>query len=174
MSGDTDFNFGSAKNRNQKYEKFKGLLERDYHINDSKGYLDKLKECNNKNYELENFSFMPMTGSLQLIKQNCDNDRFDVFIYTLKKYYETGILDHVRKRNKEALETYLKLFDDIYDYCSKIYMINSKEFVNKIILQGKKPMNCGVRVVEYMNIAEEFWNIKKEALSNANNREVTN
>ncbi len=174
MSGDTDFNFGSGKNRNQKHEKFKKLLEADYHGNDSKGYLAKLEECNNRNYKLENFSFMPMTGSLQLIKQNCDNDRFDVFIYTLNKYYTTGILDHARKRNKEALETYLELFDDIYDYCYKIYMINSKEFVNKIILQGQEPINCAARVVEYMELAEKFWNIKKEALNNANNGAITN
>lgn len=174
MSGDTDFNFGSNKKRNQKYEKFKKLLEDDLLINDSKCYLSKLEECNNRNYKLENFSFMPMTGSLQLIKQNCDNDRLDVFIYTLNKYYETGILDHARKRNKDALETYLKLFDDIYDYCSKIYMINSKDFVDKIILQGNEPINCAARVVEYIELAEEFWNIKKEALNNANSIDVKN
>lgn len=173
ISGDTDFNFGKNKKKGkQKYEGFKSLLEHDYQGNERQVHLNKLDECYERRYNLENFSFMPMTGGLQLIKGAYEYDRPDVLVYKLSEYYKTYEIDklsNVKYRNREALETYLKLFDNIYDYCSKIYMINSKdkEFVDKIIEQGKEPINCGARVVEYMDIAEKFWNIKKEALNNA-------
>ena len=131
MSGDTDFNFGRNKKSKQKYEQFEKLLRRDYPEEELKSHLDKLDECYRRHYCLENFSFMPITGGLQLIKGAGEYDRLDVIVYKLSKYYETGVLTNANYRNREALETYLKLFDNIYGYCAKIYMINSKGFVDK-------------------------------------------
>lgn len=171
MSGDTDFNFGKNKEPKQKYEKFEKLLRRDYSGNELKVHLDKLKECNVRYHDLGNFSFMPMTGGLQLVKGSCEYDRLDVFVYKLSNYYETEgrdkyILSRATISNRESLKIYLKLFDSIYDYCAKICMINCDEFVNKIIAQGKESIYCGERVVRYMKLAEEFWCNKKEALKN--------
>ena len=167
ISGETDFNFGKSKGNRQKYEEFEKLLRRDYQGDELKDHLKKLDECFNRYQKLENFSFMPITGSLQLIKGACQYDRLDVIVYKLSIYYETGILTHTKYRNREALETYLNLFDGIYDYCEIIYMINSKEFVNKIIAQGKESIDSGERVVRYMKLAEEFWDNKKQTLKYA-------
>ncbi|WP_346896941.1 hypothetical protein [Clostridium sp. UBA7503] len=172
MSGDTDFNFGKDKKSQKKYEQFKELLLRDYKRDEFNVYLDELDQCYNRYHKLENFSFMPMTGGLQLVKGACQYDRLDMFVYRLSTYYETKgkdkfILSRARTCNREALETYLKLFDSIYDYCSKIYMINSKDFVDKITAQGEELIDSGVSVVRYMNLAQEFWDNKEQTLKNA-------
>jgi len=172
MSGETDFNFGKFKGNRQKYEEFEKLLRRDYQGEKLTDYLNKLKECFNRYHKFENFSFMPMTGGLQLVKGACKYDRLDMFVYKLSRYYATEgkdkfILSRASDCNKEALETYLNLFDGIYDYCEKIYMINSKEFVNEIIEQGKESIDSGARVVRYMKLAEKFWDNKIQTLKNA-------
>lgn len=172
MSGDTDFNFGKDKKAKKKYEQFETLLRRDYQGNELDVYLDELKRCYARYHKPENFSFMPMTGGLQLVKGACQYDRLDMFVYRLSEYYITkgndkSVLNRARPNNREALETYLKLFYCIYDYCAKIYMIYDKEFVDKIISQGKEPIDSGSSVVRYMKLAEEFWDYKK-ALENAN------
>lgn len=172
MSGDTDFNFGKDKKSKKKYEQFKELLQRDYKGNELDDYLSKLDQCCNRYHEMENFSFMPITGGLQLVKGACQYDRLDMFVHRLNTYYETKgkdkfILSRARACNREALETYLKLFDSIYDYCSKIYMINSKDLVDKIIAQGEESIDSGTGVVRYMKLAEEFWDNKKQTLKNA-------
>lgn len=170
MSGDTDFNFGKFKGSKLKYEKFEELLKRDYKGEELNKYLDMLEQCYNSYHNKENFSFMPITGGLQLIKGNYEYDRPDVMIYKLSEYYKQGILSvltNSRYSNKEALETYLNLFNDIYDYCSKIYLIKDHKFVDKIIEQGKQSIDSGRKVVRYMELAEEFWGNKKRALNNA-------
>lgn len=45
-------------------------------------------------------------------------------------------------------------------------MINSKEFVDKIVSQGKESINSGARVVRYIRLEEVFWYNKKAALKN--------
>lgn len=172
MSGDTDFNFGKSKGNRPKYEAFEKLLRRDYQGEKLTDHLKKLDQCFNRYHNFENFSFMPMTGGLQQVKGACKYDRLDMFVYKLSKYYATEgkdkfILSRASDRNREALETYLDLFEGIHDYCEKIYMINSKEFVNKIIEQGKESIDSGERVVRYMKLAEEFWDNKKQTLKNA-------
>lgn len=166
MSGDTDFNFGKSKGNTPKYEAFEKLLRRDYQGEKLTDHLKKLDQCFDRYHKFENFSFMPITGSLQLIKGACQYDRLDMFVYKLSIYYETDTLNP-KYRNREALETYLNLFDGIYDYCEKIYMINSKEFVNEIIAQGKELIDSGARVVRYMELAEKFWDNKKQTLKYA-------
>lgn len=167
MSGDTDFNFGKSKKTKKKYEEFMKLLQRDFSGDKLAYYLDKLDECNKMYHSLENFSFMPMTGGLQLLKGACEYDRLDVFVYWLSRYYndKEKYRCKLRKTNRDALECYLGLFDNIYDYCSKIYMIDCKVFVDKIIFQGKESIESGESVVRYMMLAEEFWKYKRVALN---------
>ena len=171
MSGDTDFNFGKDKKSKKKYEQFKELLRRDYERDELNAYLDELDKCYDTYHKVENFSFMPMTGGLQLVKGSCQYDRLDMFVYRLSRYYETEgkdkfVLSRARTSNRKALDKYLKLFDSIYDYCAKIYMINNKELVKKIIAQGEESIDSGASVVRYMKLAEEFWNNKKQMLKN--------
>lgn len=90
-------------------------MRRDYSENELKAHLDKVDECYQRHYSLEKFSFMPITDGLQLIKGADEYDRLDVIVYKLSKYYETGILRNAKYRNREALETYLKLFYNFYE-----------------------------------------------------------
>lgn len=64
-------------------------------------------------------------------------------------------------RNREFLEKYLHSFRDIYDYCEKIYFIDSKEFVDEIIRQGALPISEYKDVIRYMDLADEFWRRKQ-------------
>ncbi len=173
LSGDTDFNFGKNKKSKKKYEQFEELLRKDYQGNEVDVHLNELEKCHNRYHKQENFSLMPVTGGMQLVKGACQYDRLDKFIYKLSEYYRTNgkdkfILSRARSFNREALETYLELFDSIYNYCSKIYMINNTNFVNKMISQGNEDINSGSHVVRYMKLAEEFWDYKTKALKNTN------
>ena len=64
------FNFGKNKRykRNQKFEYFAGLLERDFAEHNYLRYLQELEDCNALNYSIYNLSFMPVTGALNNFK----------------------------------------------------------------------------------------------------------
>ena len=54
----------------------------------------------------------------------------------------------------------------MYDYCKDIYLIDDKSFVDRLIESGKQPIDSRNRALEYMKLANEFWNIKKNKLKN--------
>ena len=63
------------------------------------------------------------------------------------------------------IEKYLNLFDDVYDYASTIYHINS-ELVDKLIESGKRPLDSATNIITYMSLAKEFWNQKHAFIEN--------
>ena len=71
-------------------------------------------------------------------------------------------MTEAKGKNKEYLLNYLNFFDDIYDYCRKIYFIEDREFVDRIIANGQKPLESREDVVRYMNLAIEYWNRKEQ------------
>lgn len=174
MAGDTIFNFKKKSNtayrQNGKYETYENLLS-------ESNQIDELEHCHYRYHDFENFSFMPITGGLQGVKQIYAQDRFDKFVVLLKQYYDLpkGERDkHIfityRKgygrgkicvENKEALKAFLGKFDNHFEYCKKIYFIN-ESFVEELILQGCKPINNGKRVIEYMKLAKDYWEIRKK------------
>ena len=162
VAGDCDFNFNDKKVR--LFEKF--LLKED---------MELLKVCHDNHHELWNFSFMPITGAMNNtkgclrsiaaeIKDAVSYDRPDVLIYELDNYYKNLPTRIFSKYNKEALEWYLGNFSDVYEYCKEIYFIEDKGFVDELITSGQKPINSRETVLEYINLANRFWDNKKEKL----------
>ncbi len=187
ISGDTDFNFKSGCIRKQKYEYYFTLINNEFSFTDNEKsyYLEQLKHCNKMHHSLENFSLMPVTGCLNIVKGCLPQDRFDSFIYWLNDYFEkkdTIGFEHLLfskaiaiNRNKKLQEEntlklktilfqYLNLFNDIYDYCLKIYKINDKDFVKSLVKSGINPIENGRDVVNYMNLAEQYWALKRELI----------
>ena len=109
---------------------------------------------------------MQSVGNMQGFKGSNRFDRFDTFVNELSQYYSglnVNVLSASSDQNKFALVSYLNnSFDDVYDYCKSICFISSKEFVDKIISQGSMPIITCDDVVRYMNLAEEYWNLKEE------------
>ena len=90
--------------RNQKFEYFAGLLERDFAEHNYLRYLQELEDCNALNYSIYNLSFMPVTGALNNFKgtnrlMNEENgqklDRGDKFIYRINDFYENKSMEHI-------------------------------------------------------------------------------
>lgn len=178
LSGETDFNFNDKK-----FDEFIQLLllDKNNYINN----LKKLDKCSKMHHTLLNFSIMPVMGNLQGYKSkgiflDVNNqkyewlDRLDSFVFLLDKFYkskENGDSDIIKHAgtNKYELINYLNNFaenkddESIYNYCKKIYFID-KPLVDKLKASGKKPIDSAERVVEYMNLALEFWQEKEFCL----------
>lgn len=172
FGGDTDFNFNE-----QKYNYFKNIMGNDSEL------LEKLEKCRKRHHALENFSLMPRTGGLQLVKGRMF-DRLDCFIWSLDNYFKNREDDHIvlqgvsSVNNRKILKVYLDSFCDgeigsdqaIYKYCSAIYKMDNKWWVDRMKVNGEKEMKGEPdRVKEYMELAIEYWDTKLENYSNIYN-----
>lgn len=158
LSGETDFNF-----EGNNYLVLKGFL-----INEPE-YLSKLVECNKQHNCLLNFSLIQSTGNMQGFKGCVCDDRLDKFIYYLYKYYKTNkqertdtkIIQYAHKKtcNWEFLMCFLNQFEDVYDYCKKVYF--TKEPLTKALIEhGKKELDNTDNVKSYIDLAYRFWEEK--------------
>ncbi len=177
VAGETDFNF-----HGENYNKLSKILFNAYQRDKDILYenLEKLTDCKKMHHTLLNFSLMQSMGNMQGFKKNGIHnerlDRLDTFAYKLSEYYEleiddrsnSDIIKNASNRNKEYLQEYLDDFDGIYDYCKKVYFINDKAFVNEIIINGRKKIVSAKDVVDYMDLAQEFWKRKEEYFKNIN------
>lgn len=164
MSGDTDYNFGPgwAYSIRKKYEGYLGEIPSEY----EKLYNIQLQRCVKLYKSVLNISLMPQTGNLQITKKGIGNDRVDTFIWALDSYYndETSLLfNNSSFNNTSYLKEYLDLFrtdqkeETIYNYCYKIYGIESHELVDELIMYGKEAIDSPEKVIAYMNCAYRFW-----------------
>lgn len=175
LGGETDFNFSDDK-----CAFFSKILEE----NNGGEYLDDLEFCHKMHNTLVNFSLMPSMGNLQEFKGR-KFDRFDSLIFALSEFYERDknkklndceseipcYLKNFKKLstvNKEALLEYLKLFEDVSDYCKQVYFIDDNELLNDLINSGKKTnenreesakttFENAEDVKQYMNLAKRYW-----------------
>lgn len=185
ISGDTDFNFSKRK-----CEQFSKLIETDkaLTVDMRENFMEKLRQCNSRYHTYENFSFMPITGHLQLKKRDCGGDRFDEFLYELSQYYENGrnANDTIFRRanwmgskgqfnESFELKNYLDLFiDGIYDYCKEVYLIKDRKFIKRIVASGeahKKNKNNKIKMDTndlniYMDLAIDYWDMRKKIIVN--------
>lgn len=112
------------------------------------------------------------------------HDRLDTFIYLLdyslsrrnkyeskEKYnlkeigvfYINSIFSFsLRGENFEFLYELLENYNDVYEYCKDFYNINNKEFVKRLIENGKSEIENPEDLWRYMKLAEDFWELKKE------------
>ena len=163
ISGDADF--GDLKNNKCGCDSFIPNAEAEMH-------------------KFPNFSLMPCTGSMNVKKGQLNsgcNDRFHTFIYVLSEYYEIKKEKKVERREYvknelffrgrlkneyvedyvDTLNEFLTLFDNIYDYCDKMYHLNGEEgrqYVEKLIRAGEaiKTGKKEYNVEEYCNLATEY------------------
>lgn len=169
MAGDCDFNFNAKK-----IELYREVL------NGEESNL--LAECANMHHNLYNFSFMPITGNMQNVKGSDKYDRFDRFIYLLSIYYsqtsdenrqECQVLSHATKNNKPALMNYLSRFNSVFEYCREIYFID-ESFVKKLITNYQNDIQDEKKaVIQYMNLAKEYWGIRKSSFKEKFNIEFS-
>ncbi|NMD71179.1 hypothetical protein HHO41_12800 [Bacillus sp. DNRA2] len=172
LSGDCDFNFNCRK-----IYRFKQIL---------KGKdLDLLDKCEKHHHTLLNFSLMPSTGGMNKFKGNRDTldgfDRLDTFVYYLNKYLSIPLKDRIRMSDNKTgnfnifsqsgynslpLKNFLDTFDDIYDYCQKIYFIDDREFVKRLVVDGEKPLENPEDVRRYMLLAQDYWDLREKAWEN--------
>lgn len=154
-----------------KYKNYRKRLEKS-------GFSEKLElldKCADMHSTLLNFSIMASTGRMQLVKGR-SLDRLDAFLHRLNCYYTCGDESVLNSSgiNKEPLINYLETFVEgghrknaIYNYCKYIYFIDSyknkgnEKLIDDLIESGKKPIDTGERVVEYMKLAKRFWDAKE-------------
>lgn len=157
LGGETDFNFNE-----QKFFYLMQILRQEKVRHKD---FEKLQFCNKNYHSVVNFSLMPATGAMGNFKGSEKFDRLDCFICSLNEFYTNGnyqVLSEAKGKNREYLLNYLSLFDDIYDYCRKIYFIEEREFVDRIITNGQKPLESREDVVRYMNLATAYWDVKEQ------------
>lgn len=113
---------------------------------------------------------MPITGGMNNQKGRQAFDRPDIHIFELKKYFnsEENIILSSARNNKEALEWYLSIFEkNIYKYCSWIYLIENRNFIDKEFLPfANKKIENEDSAIQYMNLAIKFWNLRKNCIDN--------
>lgn len=159
MAGDCIFNFNDKK-----VERFNKWINKS-----EKGKI-LLKKCAEKHHSFENFAFMPITGGMNNQKGRQAFDRPDIHIFELKKFFnsEENIILSSARNNKEALEWYLSIFEkNIYKYCSWIYLIENRNFIDKEFLPfANKKIENEDSAIQYMNLAIKFWNLRKNSIDN--------
>lgn len=177
LSGDTDFNFKKVKFLEYSSLLFNGCKNKEEFLKS----MSKLYECYEMHHTLLNFSLMQTMGNLQHFKSmglyGDKLDRLDSFVFYLNYYYGTDnketsklvkyLNENVHEENKRILLEYLDSFGDIDKYCSNVYFAGvsneeTKKIRKKLVKQGKVNINSAERVIEYMELANEFWNFKEK------------
>lgn len=128
LRGDCDFNFNEKK-----YPRF---LEKLFNGDVTKEEIELLIKCHDMHHTLLNFSLMQGVGGMQQFKGS-GYDRLNRLVYHLNRYYETTlevdrentpIVSRATEANRPALIDYLNQFNNINDYCAKIYFLPTKEY----------------------------------------------
>lgn len=194
ISGDASFNFKKeikSKTR-QKYEYFKELIMQAYSGKEQQEYLNELKCCNLMFHSFHNFAVMPVTGAMNnfkgsgsYMKDGCQYlDRLDKFLYYMDQYYKDSnrsihnpifskafgqdSKERTKEENtliiKNALKQFLDSIGSVYKYCEYFYLINDRNFIDRLVENGKTTIDSGKAVVTYMNLANDFWAIRHEII----------
>lgn len=177
LGGELDFNFNLSK-----YKRYEDILKKDDKVDSAKA-LNLLKNCAKNQYRCYNFSVLITSGGLNNVKGTLSQeygkrslDRFDVFVYVLNDYFSIRKVkeDYMHiifseswrsaRGNRECLYDFLRLFENIEDYFKKNYNINDKKLIQDLIESGSKPIDSANRVVEYLNLAEQYWEVKEKGI----------
>ena len=156
MAGDCIFNFN-----HKKVEILKKYLQ-------TEEDMDLLKYCLEYHHSFENFSFMPITGGMNVQKGRNRLDRPDVHLREIEKHFnceKSNVFNNARG-NKEALEWYFSLFEnDIVKYMNEVYLINDENFIKEFLEFSNVEVNNREAVIKYMNLAKMFWSERKIVIS---------
>lgn len=170
VSGEVDFNFGRKK-----IKEFKYIIDNDTTAA-GKGLAKTLLEiCAQYNYSLLNFSVMPQTGNLQGTKSSIGNDRFDVFVWAIDLYYkhiDLVVNSHTTVQNASELILTLDKIGSGYNYCDIIYNIDDEKIIERLISSGGKRIDSTARVLEYIALAVDVWNIRRKKFVIDKNKDI--
>lgn len=179
------FSFGGDKAFNFKtqYYNLKKLVDNDQSDSNNKEcVISLLTECKKMHSSEQNLAILPTTGGLNNVKgsvyfgknQNImyssekkpgkQMDRLDTFIAIVDDYFKKKsklILSYVEgKPNEQYLINFLEKFDNVYDFVDKIYKLDDKKFVDKLICNGRKPIENIDDIERYCLLAKEYWKFK--------------
>lgn len=170
LSGDTDFNF-----KEETCGRLRKILK------DEPEYLSKLAVCQDQHHRLINFSLMQTVGKMQQFKGRGPNDRgyedgydrLDRFLYHLGNFYDTPLEERLHTAvsryatasNRECLTEFLNQFDNLMDYCRKVYLIDDADLVQSLRENGKRELDTVEAVKTYLDLALRFWEKKEFYLS---------
>lgn len=124
-------------------------------------------------HTFKNFSLMPCTGGLNNAK---GQKRFTDFLKMLDQYFTDKKIDplfrsmgrkykdekkqeEMTERKRQCLIDYFELFDGIYDYCKKIYLIENTEFIDAMIRDN-------IITEEYCKLMNKYWKIREAKFRN--------
>ena len=165
IGGDVIFNFSDGYGRS-----FRNLLGNQFNE----------EEYNKMHYSVLNFSFMPVTGGLNLNKANggyCD--RVDRLIFYVDKYIQSKKIEgnpimNIRGNNRitiHKLSKYLSTFDTIEEFCNVYYLLDmkSRDLIHEIIDSGEEFVNnneipSAENCKRYLKIARDFWKYRNKIL----------
>ena len=69
----------------------------------------------------------------------------------------------LKGENFGKLYDFLKNYPTVYEYCKNMYAIDNSAFIDRLVESGKKPINNVENLEEYMNLAIDYWILKREA-----------
>lgn len=124
-------------------------------------------------HAFKNFSLMPCTGGLnnakgqkrftdflKMIDQYFKDKKIEPLFRSMgRKYKDEKKQEEMTKRKRQCLIDYFELFDGIYDYCKKIYLIKNTEFIDTMI-------GDNINAEEYCKLMDEYWKIRETEFRN--------
>lgn len=175
FSGDIIFNFFDSSRRGKRriYTEMKKILEKERNEARDKSKLDELdyietllEDCKKRTESKENVSILPSTGGLQLVKQAVGRDRFDTFLCCIDEHYKGNSLlfNHCAAAHIPKLESFLNLFNNVYEFCYCIYNLDCDDntLIDSLVASGRRPINNSSRVFEIVTLANKFWHRRIE------------
>ncbi len=181
LSGEVDFNFKEdIKDWGNKYGYYREIADGDAEL------MAMLNACKKMHHAHVNLSLMQSWGNLQRVKSEpkeneLENngkakalplDRPDVFLCKLNEFYKTDPecrkLPWLRLGYRSPLHGYLERFSDIYDYCTKVYLLrgdSGRKLVDKMVDNGRRAIVSKEDLGRFMDLALAFWMEKARNLA---------
>ena len=182
LSGDCFFNFNDKKiTAFKKISSDEDLIERlnkcalRHHSNENSVLMPATGGMNNvkgKIYYADNGFVVAGKGR----HSSRAYDRPDTFLWYLAEFYyqrkctfdllsageylyNSVFKEALQSFNYSSLYQFLDSFKDIYEYCKLFYGIE-KDFVDRMIYEGKMPILTSADLNRYIDLAEKFWDVQ--------------
>lgn len=141
--------------------------------------INQLIICRLLTHSLINYSLMPITGALNITKQNYGNDRFDKFVYMINCFYEEmdKSLTDFSQDNGEELLKFLDSFGNNNEgfgkYMSFFYQFEYKQnlgnfdagLVDDFLESRKMSFHENYNTLNYLKLAFRFWSYRLKKIS---------
>lgn len=178
LSGECIYNFNDKK-----FDAFMKIINKEKDYCKAEKMKQKLMQCNKMHHEEDNLSLMPTTGAMNIFKGKVffggdgfislpdgkwhmsAYDRFDTFMVCLDDFYNNRneyVLSCATECNYMPLKHFLKLFNNVYEYCEVFYFIKNRTYVDELIQNGKKTLTQIDELDRYMELAIDYWHNQRK------------